>query len=192
MTVPHPDRHEHRAHALEPDVEACEQVPHRGIVGHQHPLAVDREREVAIPDLEGHAQRLFGRRRLEGQDRLEGPSTTAYQSAATWSTAPSLSTLPVGSASTSTRPAVVVTRRRPQRRSSAVSVSVSRSRPARSASRTSTRAVVMTGAFAPSVVMPCRSPAASAGLQLTEDDRSTRPTPQPTDASMQFPLPSQV
>ena len=62
MTMTHPDRHEHRAHPLEPDVEPREQVLHRGIVRHEQPLAVERQREVAVTHLERDAQRLFARR----------------------------------------------------------------------------------------------------------------------------------
>src|SRR5437867_1866989 len=61
-------------------------------------------------------------------------SMTTYQSVATCRMSPGVRVLPVGSASASMRPACVVTRRRPQRRSSAVSTSASRSRRERSAS----------------------------------------------------------
>src|SRR2546428_11799058 len=47
VTVAGPERHEDRLHALERHVEASEQLLHRGVVGQQQTLAVQREREVA-------------------------------------------------------------------------------------------------------------------------------------------------
>jgi hypothetical protein len=96
-------------------------------------------------------------------------STTTNQSGPTWSTVPGVNTLPVGSANASVRPAVVVTRRRPQRRSSAVSTSVSRVRPASGASPTSEGRLVITGTSPASA----RGVSTDAPLRLSGSVRST-------------------
>src|SRR6267143_428775 len=70
MTVPGADGHEHALHALEGHAEPPEQLVHRRIVGNEQPLAVDREREVAVADLEGDADRLLARARRHGEHRL--------------------------------------------------------------------------------------------------------------------------
>src|SRR2546428_2898311 len=57
VTVAGPERHEDRLHALERHVEASEQLLHRGVVGQQKTLAVQREREVAVAPPPPHAPR---------------------------------------------------------------------------------------------------------------------------------------
>src|SRR5947199_134440 len=70
MAVAHADGVEHRLDALEGDAEPGQELVHRRVVGHQQPLAIDREREVAVADLEGDADRLGARARRDGKHGL--------------------------------------------------------------------------------------------------------------------------
>src|SRR5438046_1102876 len=70
MAVAHADGDEDRFDAREGDAEPGQELVHRRVVGHQEPLVVDREREVAVADLEGDADRLLVPAWRDGEDRL--------------------------------------------------------------------------------------------------------------------------
>src|SRR5438093_12497525 len=99
MTVAHADGHEHGALTREGDLEAGEEHGHRGIVGHQKPIAVDRKREVPVADLERQPQRLLARLGVTASTGSGAASMTTYQPGPTCRIPPGPSTLPVGSAS---------------------------------------------------------------------------------------------
>src|SRR5438445_159650 len=70
MTVTRADGDEHCHATLEVDAEPGQELVHRRVVGHQKPLTVEREREVAVADLEGDADRLLARARRDGEHGL--------------------------------------------------------------------------------------------------------------------------
>src|SRR5438132_12727034 len=70
MAVARADGDEHRGAALEDDAEPREELVHRRVVWHQEPLAVEREHEVAVADLERDADRLLARARRDDEHGL--------------------------------------------------------------------------------------------------------------------------
>src|SRR5262249_12088855 len=72
MTMPGSDGHEDGVIPRPLNVEPREELLHGGVVGHEQTLAVDGQREVAIADLEGHAQGLAPRPGRDSKDGLDG------------------------------------------------------------------------------------------------------------------------
>src|SRR2546427_6841504 len=70
MAVSRSERHEHGVQPLEGDAQPCEKVVHGRVVRDEHAVAVDREGEVAVPHLEGDAQRRVARYPRDRQDRF--------------------------------------------------------------------------------------------------------------------------
>src|SRR6266849_5124850 len=96
--------------------ESGQELRHRGVIGHQKVVARYGHGEMPVADIEGDANGLV--------------SISWYQSASTATMSPGWSRLPVGRASATSLPPVVITRLRVHRRSSQVRHSVSRCLPA--------------------------------------------------------------